>query len=423
MVFLISNASLAQFSASGGVNGAPYVYTQTASTGFDTVFVFNGIANAKLIYNTSTPSDWTWYKFEKDSSSQVLVPAMDVQITSTETVLNNIQTGFGYIVKSRGSEHSVYVVSYSPVDYNEISFVTDGDICNTMTLKVSALFDEMYYYTVSGDPKKLERKHTLTWNTSEWDATDKAYKDQLMTSTSSNLAYNWSITAPLTDTYFTVSGDQFADFFGSTTRFQDTTQYAAVAVKTNAQTEMILRTADNELEKISTSGDLSGSAPLNIQFYSHPSNAVTFYEWYIYESADANGNYKRYTDENLLHSFQETGTFLVKLFVSNGSCKDSASFTPKISESFIDCPNFFTPRSSPGDNDEFRVAYKSIVSFKGVIVNRWGNTLFQWSDPALGWDGTFKGKAVSPGVYFYLIEAKGSDGIVYKKKGDINLLE
>ena len=37
-------------------------------------------------------------------------------------------------------------------------------------------------------------------------------------------------------------------------------------------------------------------------------------------------------------------------------------------------------------------------------------------------NGKKNGKYVSPGAYFYLIEAEGSDGIVYKKKGDINIL-
>ena len=108
---------------------------------------------------------------------------------------------------------------------------------------------------------------------------------------------------------------------------------------------------------------------------------------------------------------------------SSASCVDSALFYPQVNEFFLDCPNFFTPRSTPGENDEFRVAYRSVVSFKGVIVNRWGNVLFEWNDPALGWDGKYKGKHVSPGVYFYVIEATGSDGKKHMFRGDINLLE
>jgi gliding motility-associated-like protein len=39
------------------------------------------------------------------------------------------------------------------------------------------------------------------------------------------------------------------------------------------------------------------------------------------------------------------------------------------------------------------------VDFK--IFNRNGLMLFQTSEPKLNWDGTYKGKIVSPGVYFY----------------------
>jgi gliding motility-associated-like protein len=419
----ISNVSKAQFSASGGANGTPYIYVPDAGTGLDKVFIFNGMSNGQLSYAASDPSDWTWYRYVQDPSTAVLVPSSDVQVFSTETVLKNVQAGCGYMVVSgEGLRHYAYVVEYTPVNYNEIKFVDEGDPCHTVTLLVSAKADDLVYYSAKGTKSLLDRQHTLKWNTLVWNSTDKKYVTEEMTSNSSNIASNWSIDAPLTNTYFTVSGDQFAIFFGFPVTFKSAL-YTAVAVKTNAEAEIQARGATNELDKSSSSGDLSGSAPLNIQFYSRSSDAVQFYEWYIYGSADGSGSYTRYTDEDLLHTFQESGTSLVKLYVSNTTCKDSATFNPKVSVSFIDCPNFFTPRSSPGENDEFKVAYRSIVSFKGTIVNRWGNVLFEWTDPSLGWNGTYKGKAVSPGVYFYLIEAKGSDGIVYKKKGDINLLE
>ena len=81
-----------------------------------------------------------------------------------------------------------------------------------------------------------------------------------------------------------------------------------------------------------------------------------------------------------------------------------------------------------GMDDEFRVAYKSIVSFKAVVYNRWGREVFRWTDPGKGWDGYIGGKLANPGPYYYIIEAEGSDKDAdgknrqYKLKGDINLL-
>jgi hypothetical protein len=47
------NVCQAQFSASGGTNGKPYIVDPAVSTGLDKVFVFNGMDNAKLSYATA----------------------------------------------------------------------------------------------------------------------------------------------------------------------------------------------------------------------------------------------------------------------------------------------------------------------------------------------------------------------------------
>ena len=62
----------------------------------------------------------------------------------------------------------------------------------------------------------------------------------------------------------------------------------------------------------------------------------------------------------------------------------------------------------------------------GLPTSRWsasrGKELFHWTDPAQGWDGRKGGKLVAPGVYYYVIEAVGSDGRRYKRAGDVNIL-
>jgi gliding motility-associated-like protein len=68
---------------------------------------------------------------------------------------------------------------------------------------------------------------------------------------------------------------------------------------------------------------------------------------------------------------------------------------------FYKIPNVFTPN---GDNINDRLLAKTSglvekVDFK--LFNRNGLLLFRTSDPRIDWDGTYKGKIVSPGVYFY----------------------
>jgi gliding motility-associated-like protein len=105
-----------------------------------------------------------------------------------------------------------------------------------------------------------------------------------------------------------------------------------------------------------------------------------------------------------------------------GQCRQTDSVSIEIGETCLSVPNAFSPGASPGVNDEFKVAYKSIVSFKGWIFNRWGAEMFYWTDPAKGWDGKKGGKYVPPGVYFYVIEAKGADGKNLIRKGHINII-
>ena len=94
-----------------------------------------------------------------------------------------------------------------------------------------------------------------------------------------------------------------------------------------------------------------------------------------------------------------------------------------ISESKLEMPNIFTPNGD-GVNDVYRAknGYRSLVAFKACIFNRWGQKLYEWTDPAGGWDGRFKGQDVKDGVYFVIVNARGADGRVFNIKKDVNLL-
>jgi len=65
-------------------------------------------------------------------------------------------------------------------------------------------------------------------------------------------------------------------------------------------------------------------------------------------------------------------------------------------------PNTFTPNDD-GSNDNFipiNQRYIETVDFK--VFNRWGNLLYETTDPNLGWDGTNTNQSdVAEGVYFY----------------------
>ncbi|MFM7176213.1 MAG: gliding motility-associated C-terminal domain-containing protein, partial [Bacteroidota bacterium] len=54
--------------------------------------------------------------------------------------------------------------------------------------------------------------------------------------------------------------------------------------------------------------------------------------------------------------------------------------------------------------------------------NRWGEKVFETNDPAIGWDGTYEGKAATPAVYVYYLDAVCFDNQRFFKKGNISLI-
>lgn len=82
-------------------------------------------------------------------------------------------------------------------------------------------------------------------------------------------------------------------------------------------------------------------------------------------------------------------------------------------------PNVFTPNQD-GVNDEYFVKGKNITEFEMVIVNRWGNVVFESNDIQKAWDGKSNGTPCEEGTYFYMIRAK-SGMTEFAKQGHITL--
>lgn len=92
-------------------------------------------------------------------------------------------------------------------------------------------------------------------------------------------------------------------------------------------------------------------------------------------------------------------------------------------------PNAFSPNGD-GTNDVFRVfAGTGVQRINSIqIFDRWGELMFEARDLVPndlgpdGWDGTFKGDFMNPGVFVYLVEVEFIDGLVLLYRGDVTLL-
>ena len=169
---------------------------------------------------------------------------------------------------------------------------------------------------------------------------------------------------------------------------------------------------------------LGGSAPADFTFYAYTTDAVIHNEWQIADDPDFEYVRYRFNEQDLDYTFREEGKYYIRFIGSNedGSCETvGETYEVGIGASDLRIPNAFSP-DGDGVNDIWKVGYRSLLEFKCWIFDRNGRKLYYFDNPSGGWDGQAHGKTVSPGVYFYVIEAVGADGVKYKKGGDINII-
>ena len=79
-------------------------------------------------------------------------------------------------------------------------------------------------------------------------------------------------------------------------------------------------------------------------------------------------------------------------------------------------------------NDFFQV-YNTcpIENFELRIFDRWGNHIFQSTDPTAQWDGTYQGQALTPGVYVWQIRYESSNArgevVSTVRTGDVTIMK
>lgn len=197
-----------------------------------------------------------------------------------------------------------------------------------------------------------------------------------------------------------------------------------------------ITTATGETQEVT---EYSGSAPLQVHFapnVENPEGYEAYYEWRFYkEGTSIEEPYLVRHEEETDFTFNEAGGHCIALiaYFMNGNdtivkydtdyWMDATPIRISISTSKLEFPNAFSPNGD-GMNDIYRAKtdYQSIVEFKAVIYNRWGQKLYEWNNPAGGWDGTYKGNPVKQGVYYVQVTAKGADGRRFNIKKDVNLL-
>ena len=110
-------------------------------------------------------------------------------------------------------------------------------------------------------------------------------------------------------------------------------------------------------------------------------------------------------------------------------CRSSDSVRVRVhcNGSLVYIPNTFTPNGD-GQNDVFYPRGEGvgrIIWFR--VYDRWGQQVYErmnigLNDPGVGWDGTYRGQALPPDVYYYTMTTHCDTGEPVDWKGDITLI-
>jgi gliding motility-associated-like protein len=139
-----------------------------------------------------------------------------------------------------------------------------------------------------------------------------------------------------------------------------------------------------------------------VSFFDKSTPDVLGWRWFFSEKAYS-------SQKNPPFTYRDTGVQEIKLYVVNANgCRDSIFKKLYIEpEMTFHMPNAFSPNFD-SVNDEFKGTgfLYGLKAFRLIIWNRWGEKIFETTDPTEGWNGSKHniGRPEPEGVYLYEVE-------------------
>ena len=422
-------AALALLSASGQVTftgGSVSEHTPIVapeSTNSFTIYVIYDTKNVIMHYPSTTGEraricSFESYPYEVDG----------VQWNGFETTLNHVKEG-GYIIDDT---YRFWVVNYADhyLKLNGLSVINE-EACDLISFNVDGRGDAITYYDkIGGSAHILDREIKLTYTTLVWEndttLNDPHWSDPPVerTDTFPSLDQGLAIAPPLCNTEFLMTGDYYLEQWNEDTTIRAYFSTQAVACATIAQHEY-----NGEYTTIDYNAVIPGLAPYHIVFTGYPTDAASTRQWQIASNESFENIIDSYDGDVMDKNFDGVSTVYIRYMVKSENCETySDTYIIATHDSELGkgerglIPNVFTPNSTSKTNDIWKIPYKSLVEFHCWIFDRWGNLLYEYTDPEGGWDGTYRGKYVDTGVYYYVATATGIDGHKHNRSGDINIL-
>ena len=393
-------------------------------TGIDNVFVLYNLTDVSITYKSQS-NNVRWMTYD-NLGGGFAEEISGINIQDDSFTLNNPTGNRGYIIYDNDKSYTFWLVDYSDYLFNidSINLPLQQD-CDAVELDIKCNASTIHYYTINGRQETLDRDITLGYNTLVWDEQSMNYLQEDVLKTYASISDRIMVSPPpYCNTYFSITGDRFLEYWRMT-KSLDSSLYITTAVDCFTEALQSSEDTNDDSNKIGTDVDgLGGSAPCAITFNAFVTDAVIHNEWQMSNDEEFEDITYRINEQNFTYTFTNEGMTYVRYIGSNsdGSCETVGDvYTVSIGASELLVPNAFSPNDD-GVNDIWKISYRSLIDFECWIFDKQGHQLYHFTDPAGGWDGKRNGKAVKPGVYYYVINATGSDGKKYKKSGDINII-
>lgn len=164
------------------------------------------------------------------------------------------------------------------------------------------------------------------------------------------------------------------------------------------------------------------------QFFSNPNNpqSDTIFVWNLNTNSatDSKWFFTFDIDAKPDTTYEGEDIYKVCLVAKNyNDCRDTSCVDIIVYDTpVLELPNVFTPGSDP--NNTFYFPSVGIQDFEAAIFNRYGVKVFEYTSVADQWDGTnYKsGNPCSDGTYFYVYEAKSTNGAMFSGEGNVTLI-
>jgi len=139
------------------------------------------------------------------------------------------------------------------------------------------------------------------------------------------------------------------------------------------------------------------------------------YSWSPYVGLDST------TAPNPIATPLETTVYTVTISDGTGCYTTRQVVVTILHNNDVFVPNSFSPNGD-GRNDYLFIRGNNLYGVRFTVYDRWGEKVFETTQQTTGWDGTYKGKDLNPGVFSYVYTINFDDGSTISKTGSVTLI-